>query len=962
MLSQKDNVSTGYNSNLFYVNTLEFEIADPTVIYITEGEEAGYFYAYGTSDEIGCHGFQAWRSKDLSHWECTGIALKPDFSTTWAVQNYWAPEIIYDEEDKLYYLFYNAFNIKDSNRLYLSVAYSDHPAGPFVSPDGRKDANGNMLYASKPVFDLTINNPVIKEMNETDPDLIKENALDISPFIDPQTGERYVYFSYYDNYGVGSFIYGMKMIDWFTPDYTTLTMLTYPGYTSVAAGKAGDNSQRLIEGSVNEGPFMVYRDGTYYLTLSIFGYTDPNYRVIQAVADSPLGDFVKVDQGKGGLVISTNTNWSHLVSAGHHCFITCGDEMFIAYHTFKNRNDISGGRALGIDKVVWVENQDGIEVMHTNGPNWSVQPLPEMLSGYKNIAPSANVTASNTADGSDVKYLTDEVIKYQEFDLAVEYEAKTGNSVIKLEWDSYKTVRAIMLYNSYNYDAIFYRGVKVEFEYLKANGKSGTAVIEELEYDIDWLLDLEMEDVIPGGSAVAEFNEMPVKSITITVPSRGDAEMLALNEIIVLGKDQACAGIDSFRDYSYTVEPIGSSHIVQDSVNFGTVNGSEYLSTWYGYDLSNDSDKEDAYIVQEGSYDQYAYFKDVYSTSFYIEAEISVLNKVPFANDPYPKFGIAIGCDEGNVKNTIFYYVDAVNYTTQRVGCAQRNFDNSDWDWTATEQLVDVPGISYANGDYVKLAVLRVGDAFYMICNDKVAIYYDSFNIFNEYQEAAVGFLCFNTSMRIQNYVATVDQTVIDQKLAQYQNSTSGEYLGGAGGFSPTSGWDFSEDKGDAPSAVQTLGGDQYVYFKDVNSTTFYVETEISAVKDLYDPYPKFGITTRIGNNTMFFYIDGSSNYTSDKVGYVQRNAANTDWVWAESVETKVPGMGAYKGGEYVKLGMLRNGSEFKMYVNGTCVFEVNNFRGFTDEQASVVGFLSFTTGISVRNYYATTDISSVQL
>ena len=189
MLSQKDNVSTGYNSNLFYVNTLEFEIADPTVIYITEGEEAGYFYAYGTSDEIGCHGFQAWRSKDLSHWECTGIALKPDFSTTWAVQNYWAPEIIYDEEDKLYYLFYNAFNIKDSNRLYLSVAYSDHPVGPFVSPDGRKDANGNMLYASKPVFDLTINNPVIKEMNETDPDLIKENALDISPFIDPQTGE-----------------------------------------------------------------------------------------------------------------------------------------------------------------------------------------------------------------------------------------------------------------------------------------------------------------------------------------------------------------------------------------------------------------------------------------------------------------------------------------------------------------------------------------------------------------------------------------------------------------------------------------------------------------------------------------------------------------------------------------------------------------------------------------------------
>ena len=78
MLSKVESVSTGYNSNLFYVNTLEFQVADPSVIYVSEGSEKGYFYAYGTSDEIGCHGFQAWRSKDLSHWECTGIAYMPD--------------------------------------------------------------------------------------------------------------------------------------------------------------------------------------------------------------------------------------------------------------------------------------------------------------------------------------------------------------------------------------------------------------------------------------------------------------------------------------------------------------------------------------------------------------------------------------------------------------------------------------------------------------------------------------------------------------------------------------------------------------------------------------------------------------------------------------------------------------------------------------------------------------------
>ena len=88
MLSEAEDVSYGYNNNLFYVNNLEFQVADPSVIYITEGEDAGWFYCYGTSDEIGGHGFQAWRSKDLSHWECTGVALEP-FS--WAINCYWAP-------------------------------------------------------------------------------------------------------------------------------------------------------------------------------------------------------------------------------------------------------------------------------------------------------------------------------------------------------------------------------------------------------------------------------------------------------------------------------------------------------------------------------------------------------------------------------------------------------------------------------------------------------------------------------------------------------------------------------------------------------------------------------------------------------------------------------------------------------------------------------------------------------
>jgi beta-xylosidase len=265
-----------------------------------------------------------------------------------------------------------------------------------------------------------------------------------------------MYFSYYDSYSIGSHIFGVKMKDWFTPDYSTLTKLTVPGYRTIKAAEELDDSQKVREGGVNEGPFMVYRDGTYYLTLSIFGYTDSNYRVIQATSDSPLGTFTKIEESKGGKVISTDVaNWSHLVSAGHHCFIRCGEELFIAYHTFKNRQDISRGRALGIDKVVWVKNSDGADLMHTNGPTYSVQALPESLSGYKNIATSASITSNNTASDSDVKLLNDSLIKYQEFDIVEEYEANQGKTEINISWDTFKTVRALMVFNSYDYEKTF---------------------------------------------------------------------------------------------------------------------------------------------------------------------------------------------------------------------------------------------------------------------------------------------------------------------------------------------------------------------------------------------------------------------------------------------------------------------------------------------------------------------------
>lgn len=857
-------------------------------------------------------------------------------------------------------MFYNAYNMKDNNNLCLSVAYSEHPAGPFVSPDGFENSDGKMLSAGEPVYDFTEKNLSLAELAKTTSGLVKKQALDASPFIDPQTNEKYMYFSYYNDYGEGSSIYGVKMKDWFTPDYSTLTRLSYPGYLTVESGTNRVNADKVSEGGVNEGPFMFCHNGKYYLTMSVFGYTEPNYRVIQAIADSPLVEFKKIDEMDGGKVVSSDTgSWSHIVSAGHHCFIQCGDEIFIAYHTFKDRNSIAGGRALAVDKVVWTKNSEGVEVMHTNGPTWSVQPLPESVSGYKNIAPSAVVTADNTADDSDAGFLTDELIKYQEHDLAKEYTAKSGVSTIKLEWDDVKTVRSVMIYNSYDYNNTFVNIENIKFEYVKDNNSTGIAEINNLEFDWDWHFEPDFEFMRPGGAAIAEFNEMPVKSITITVRSAEGADKLTLGEIVVLGKDEACAGVSEFTEYSYENAAYGSSNVIVESENFGSVPEAG-VKTYWGYDLSHDDGTDNAYILQKGCYDQYAYLNDVYSTDFYAEAEITVTTDTPYANDPFPKFGIAMSCG-GDYPNTIFYYVDAVNYTNTIVGCAQRRLDNSDWDWDATEQLVNVPNIKYTDENYVKLGVLRRGSEFYLLCNDSLVIYYDNFNIFTDSQKAAVGFLSFNTPMKIRNYSATTEPEVIEEMTNKYAGSLSGGMFGEVSSFSSTTGWDFSNDNGEAPFAVQNTNGEQYAYFKDINSTSYYVETDITVTQDLGDPFPKFGLAARNNNNTLFFYIDGSGNYTTQRVGYLSFNEKG-EWLWGNpdyNGEQEVA-LGNYKDGETVKLGMLRDGETFKLYVDDKQIFTVTDLYGFGSEDNACVSVFSFTTGVTISNYSATTDIADV--
>ncbi|NLG82612.1 MAG: family 43 glycosylhydrolase [Bacilli bacterium] len=936
-----------YNSNLYYLNTLEFQVADPSVIYIEEGPEAGYFYAYGTSDDIRVYGFQSWRSKDLTHWESMGVAFKPDFNNTWATINYWAPEVIYDPQDKLYYMFYNAQTM-GSNLMQLSVAYSENPQGPFISPDKIRNADGKMLYANQPVFDFTSNNPAINKS------IARRHAIDASPFIDPVTGEKYMYFSYYDSFNQSE-IFGVKMKDWFTPDYSTLTQLTAVGYLSLEAARNNDINQRVPEGTINEGPFMYYKDGTYYLTLSVYGYTDEKYQVRQALSNHPLGTFMKIAPEKGGTVIATDSMWSHVTSAGHHSFVQVGDELMIAYHTFLNRTDISEGRALAFDHVILTEKY-GQKVLHTNGPTYSLQPLPELISGYKNIAPLAKITANNTASDSNVRYLNDGIMSYLSYDSIPEYRANEGVSRITLTFDDFMIARNIMIYNSIWYEDSFLDVAEVNL-YVKKDTKGNTekVTIKDLDYDWDWHVDGNINAMRPGGAVIVEFAEIPINKIEIVISSVKDY-MLGIPEIVVLGKEGTnLAPVTEFTEYSYeNPVPVSPALVIEGH----TIGSNGLLKTNFGYDVTHDDGTENAYIIQNWPYDQYAYFKDIWSTKFYVEAYFTVTNQKSYANDPYPKFGLTVASPE----NTIFYFVDAnPTYTKDAIGVAQRKLDNSDWDWNATEQNVANVGISYRDGNFVKLAIIRDGAEFYLLANDKLYIYYDQFNVFTEDYNATVGFLTFNTELLIKNYYATQDSNEVDQKIRELVPKSSGETFGSSSSYRTTPGWNLSTDDGTEDAYIEnTTIGDQYAYFKDFNENTFYAQVEATVIRDLGDPYPKFGFALQNNGYTLFYFVDAINNYTNQVVGYVLRTPDNT-WHWESAKFINAPDI-KYKDGEYVKLAILRDGANISFYANDTLITTVTNIEGFGANNKSVVSFLTFTTGVRITNYQITTNIESINL
>lgn len=527
-----------YNHDLFYKNNLELMGADPSVIYVNEGEEEGYYYMYITSDAIDVSGYLAYRSKDLTNWECVGTVLERyDYVDennnrylSFGTFDYWAPEVIYDSNDKLYYMFYsaNSYDAKpgDDYHFYGDVAISDSPKGPFI-PYNAYYKNDPILwnkkyntYIYKPLFDFSLmeqSNPLYEKKTEG-----YMKIIDLCPFIDPKTNDKYVYFTrdLYPEAGiVNSKIYVIKCDENWQPNYNEVYYLTTPNKISV-----DDESERQIlkEGKVNEGPYMVYHNNKYYLLYSACSYNQKQYSVRVAISDSPIGPFKKLEPDNGGYLLYAESKNTWVGGTGHCSIVSKEGKDYIVYHAHQtNTNEFT--RGIAKDEIHWTKNKDGIDVMVCNGPSYAL--LPNTSGEYKNIVNQVNISSKN--DNNTLVYLYDGIVLYHDLPFLNEAKFKKGEEKIIIGFGDNVAISSISIFNSF-YEEL--RLDKIDNIKFKCNNKA----IETgpIIFDIEKYTD-KYGNYIPGGSFSVELDNEKVTEIEIIINNNKNYN---LSEIVILSK------------------------------------------------------------------------------------------------------------------------------------------------------------------------------------------------------------------------------------------------------------------------------------------------------------------------------------------------------------------------------------------------------------------------------------------
>ena len=257
----------------------------------------GTYYAYGTHADDG---IEVYTSDDLQTWKYKGMALQK--KDVWADRWFWAPEV-YEVNGK-FYMYYSADE-------HICVATADSPAGPFTQ-------------------------------SKKEPQIADEKCIDNSLFIDDD-GTPYLFF---DRFNDGLNIWVAEL----EKDLMTIKKETMHPCIHVS------QEWEEVWPRVNEGPFVIKRNGLYYMTYSANSYESPFYGIGCATATDLMGTWTKYEENpllqKPG----------ELVGVGHSAtFTDKAGKLRIVFHAHKDKSSIHP-RAMYISDVSF-EKVDGVDRM-----------------------------------------------------------------------------------------------------------------------------------------------------------------------------------------------------------------------------------------------------------------------------------------------------------------------------------------------------------------------------------------------------------------------------------------------------------------------------------------------------------------------------------------------------------------------------------------------------------------------
>ncbi|EDY82787.1 glycosyl hydrolase, family 43 [Verrucomicrobiia bacterium DG1235] len=306
-----------------YTNPVGSELlmGDPFVL-----RADGYYYLFGTTDPD--RGFRCYQSANLRDWQELGFALEsgPD---DWGQAPFWAPEV--KAYQGRYYMTYSAHD-EIAGRLLTAIAVSDRPEGSYCN-----------LHA--PWFDAGF------------------SAIDSHIACDPD-GTPFLLFSrngVKDGYSYGK-IYGAPL----AADLSGLNE------EPILLLQADQDWERIAWESnrCNEGPFVIFKNGVYYMTYSGNHTFRPGYGIGYATASHPMGPWTKAEDNP---IAGTDLEIGYS-GAGHNSIVSSpdGSERFIVYHTHENSDQPDNEkRTVNIDRIS-IENGR----LSIQGPTRTPQPLP----------------------------------------------------------------------------------------------------------------------------------------------------------------------------------------------------------------------------------------------------------------------------------------------------------------------------------------------------------------------------------------------------------------------------------------------------------------------------------------------------------------------------------------------------------------------------------------------------------